>query len=153
MIAGFNFLPVGTVFGQQSVQAELSQQVRNIEQAFAASMANRDFDAFTAFLSDETVFFSGDAPLRGKEQVAGAWKAYFEGPDAPFSWEPREVEVLDSGTLALSSGPVYDPDGKQVAIFTSIWRLEAPGEWRIVFDKGNPACDVSAATSPESSGS
>lgn len=26
--------------------------------------------------------------------------------EAPFSWEPAQVEVLDSGTLALSSGPV-----------------------------------------------
>lgn len=49
--------------------------------------------------------------------------------------------VLDSGTLALSTGPVRDPKGKLVATYTSIWRLEAPGTWRIVFDKGNDACD------------
>ena len=28
-----------------------------------------------------------------------------------------------------------------VATFTSVWRLEAPGTWRIVFDKGNDVCD------------
>ena len=60
--------------------------------------------------------------------------------DAPFSWEPEQVQVLDSGTLALSSGPVRNPEGKTVATFTSIWRLEAPGVWRIVFDKGNRVC-------------
>ena len=51
------------------------------------------------------------------------------------------MEVLDSGTLALSSGPVHDPQGKLAATFTSIWRLEAPGIWRIIFDKGNEVCD------------
>jgi len=60
---------------------------------------------------------------------------------APFSWEPAEVEVLDSGTLALSSGPVHDPAGRLIGTFTSIWRLEAPGRWRIVFDKGGEVCD------------
>ena len=53
---------------------------------------------------------------------------------------PAIVVVLDSGTLALSSGPVFDPAGQQVATFTSIWRREAKGVWRIVFDKGNQVC-------------
>ena len=60
-------------------------------------------------------------------------------PDAPFSWKPERVEVLDSGKLALSTGPVYDPDGKRIGSITSIWRREAPGTWRIVFDKGDSA--------------
>ena len=49
--------------------------------------------------------------------------------------------MLDSGNLALSSGPVRDPNGKLFATFTSIWRQEAPGTWRIIFDKGNEVCD------------
>jgi hypothetical protein len=57
---------------------------------------------------------------------------------APFSWEPDEVEPLPSGTLAHSSGPVRDASGKPVARFNSIWRLEAPGVWRVIFDKGSP---------------
>ena len=120
---------------------QLRQQVEDTERAFASTMADRDHDAFTSFLSDEAVFFSGETPLRGKQQVADAWKPYFEDPDAPFSWEPQQIEVLDSGTLALSSGPVSDPDGKLIATFTSIWRLDASGNWRIIFDKGNRACD------------
>jgi hypothetical protein len=69
----------------------------------------------------------------------------FEDPAAPFSWEPETVEVLDSGKLALSSGPVLNSEGKVFAIFTSIWRLEAPGEWRIIFDKGNRFCEPPAS--------
>lgn len=30
---------------------------------------------------------------------------------------------------------------EQVATFTSVWRLQAPGVWRVVFDKGNDLCD------------
>jgi ketosteroid isomerase-like protein len=121
--------------------AELKRQVADTERAFARTMADRDHAAFSAFLSQETVFFTGPTPLRGSKAVAERWKRFYEKPAAPFSWEPAEVEVLDSGTLALSSGPVHDPAGRQIGTFTSIWRLEAPGTWRIVFDKGCPPCD------------
>lgn len=118
-----------------------TEQVRQAELAFAASMAERDFGKFRALLSDEAVFFGSKRVMRGKAEVAEVWKRFFEGPKAPFSWAPDSVEVLASGTLAHSSGPVYDPDGKLISRFNSIWRLEAPGVWRIVFDKGDTACD------------
>jgi ketosteroid isomerase-like protein len=124
--------------------ADLQRQVADTERAFAKSMADRDHAAFSTFLSDEAVFMSGPQPLRGKARVASAWKRFYEGSTAPFSWQPEQVEVLPSGTLAISSGPVRDPQGKLIATFTSIWRLEAPGVWRIVFDKGNDVCDCPA---------
>jgi ketosteroid isomerase-like protein len=120
--------------------AELHRQVMETERAFAKTMADRDSAAFASFVSDEAVFFSGPSPLRGKKQVTGWWKRYYEKKEAPFSWEPEQVEVLDSGLLALSTGPVYDRKGMKIATFTSIWRLEGPGVWRIVFDKGNEVC-------------
>ena len=58
-----------------------------------------------------------------------------------FSWAPAEVEVLDSGTLAMTSGPVYDPSGTRTGTFTSVWRAEKDGSWKIVLDKGCPPCD------------
>ena len=129
------------VSAQEPDLEQLRRQVEDTERAFANTMANRNHDAFTSFLSDETIFFSGETPLRGKQQVADAWKPYFQEPGAPFSWEPQTVVVLDSGTLALSSGPVRDPDGKQVATFNSIWRLDPDGTWQIIFDKGSSFCE------------
>lgn len=115
-------------------------QVRAAELAFARTMAERDLRSFGGFVSDEAVFLGAAIPLRGKAQVLEGWARYFEGSAAPFSWEPDEVEVLPSGTLALSSGPVRDAGGQLIARFTSVWRLEAPGTWRVIFDKGNPVC-------------
>lgn len=119
----------------------LSRTVEDTERAFAATMARRDHAAFVSFLSEEAVFFSNSGPLRGRQAVADAWKPYYEKAEPPFSWAPERVEVLDSGTLALSTGAVRDPAGKPIGTFTSVWRLEAPGTWRIVFDKGCPVCE------------
>jgi len=119
--------------------SKLQEQVADAERAFAKTMADRDFAAFQKHLADEAVFFSGDKANRGKQAVADAWKGLYQGEAAPFSWAPDHVEVLDSGKLAHSSGKVRDPSGKVVGQFNSIWRLEAPGTWRVIFDKG---CDV-----------
>ena len=136
-------------FAQESASDGPTRQVEDTERAFARTMADRDFDGFKAFLAEETVFFSGNTPLRGSKLVADTWKAYFEGPEAPFSWEPELVVVLDSGTLALSSGPVRTPAGDRVATFNSVWRLEADGQWRIVFDKGSRDCPEPTPAAPE----
>lgn len=127
----------------------LRQQVEETERAFARTMADRNFEGFRSFLADETVFFSGATPLVGKQAVADAWQPFYQGESPPFSWAPEIVVVLESATLALSSGPVFDPAGQRVATFNSIWRLEADGQWRIIFDKGSRDCEpAEAAGSP-----
>jgi uncharacterized protein (TIGR02246 family) len=114
----------------------LTRQVFVAESSFAATMAARDSVAFARFIAPDAIFFGESSVLRGRAAVVEGWSRFFAGPAAPFSWRPEKVEVLDSGTLALSSGPVHDPDGKPVGTFTSIWRREADGSWRVVFDKG-----------------
>jgi ketosteroid isomerase-like protein len=122
----------------QTSTEPLRQQVFEAERSFARSMAQRDHAAFTRHLSEHAVFYGGAEPLRGKAAVAAGWKPFFEGAAAPFSWEPEQVDVLADGTLAHSSGPVRDAQGRLILRFNSIWRQEAPGVWRIVFDKGSP---------------
>ena len=103
-------------------------------------MADRDLVEFASFLSSEAVFIANGRVLRGARQVTDRWKSFFEGAQAPFSWEPEQVEVLDSGALAMTSGPVRDPSGKRVGTFNSVWRREADGRWLLVLDNGCPAC-------------
>jgi ketosteroid isomerase-like protein len=124
------------------VADDATAQVMATERAFAKTMADRDFKAFATYVSEEAIFFTGAGPLRGKAAIVEYWKKFYEKPEAPFSWEPAQVEVLASGKLALSTGPVHDLSGKLTNTFSSIWRQEKPGVWRIVFDKGSPVCDT-----------
>ena len=126
---------------------QLKERLRQTETAFAKTMADRDHAAFASFLADDTIFM-GRATLRGKAAVAAAWKRFYEGPKAPFSWRPERVEVQDSGTLGMTSGPVYDENGQRSGTFNSVWRREADGRWRIVFDIGCPSCEAPASPAP-----
>jgi ketosteroid isomerase-like protein len=129
--------------GQKTQGGPQPQRVADAERAFAAAMATRDVKAFASHVSQEAIFMgSGDAPrvLRGRAAIVEGWKQFFDEPAAPFSWEPDIVEVLDSGSMALTSGPVHDPSGKLIGRFNSIWRLEPDGQWRVLFDRGAPVC-------------
>lgn len=131
LVPGFNLAAA------ESSTELLKSEVHNRETAFARSMADRDFNAFLSFISTEAIFFNGNQPLIGLEAVSRSWAPFFEAEQAPFSWQPELIEVLESGTLAISSGPVYGPSGEPAGRFNSIWRKDPDGQWRVVFDKGS----------------
>lgn len=122
---------------QKDLVERARAEVVAAEKAFAKSIANRDFEAFALWLSEEAIFFTGPESLCGKPGVLAWWSRYFTAPNAPFSWDPDQVEVTFSGNLALSTGPVLNSDGVLTGRFNSVWRLEEKGCWRIVFDKGS----------------
>lgn len=116
----------------------LVQQVTAAEVAFAKTIVDRDIAAFAGFVSEEAVFLNGGKPLRGRAAIVAHWNQFYASGPAPFTWKPDLVEVLPSGLLAQSIGPVSGPDGKVFARFYSTWRLEPDGRWRVVFDDGYP---------------
>ncbi len=118
--------------------SEAARQVEQAERAFARSMAERNFIAFRGWLAADAVFFGSREVQRGRDAVAATWRPFFDGAVAPFSWQPDQLEVLADASLALTSGPVRNPQGKLIGRFNSIWRQESPGVWRVVFDKGSP---------------
>jgi ketosteroid isomerase-like protein len=136
--AAFVIASLPVLSAQQIDMAQRQQEVRARETTFAKSMADRDLAGFTSFISPEAVFVGVGGTTRGPKEIAAAWKRFFDGPDAPFSWKPETVEVLASGNLALSSGPVFDPKGQRIGTYNSTWRRDADDVWRIIFDNGCP---------------
>ena len=135
----FGFFAAMKAVAQQPDLDALQREVWATEVAFARSMAERDFAAFAAHVSEHAIFWSGSKLLRGKAAVLDGWRRFYDGATAPFSWEPDEVVVLGDGTLAQSTGPVRDAAGKLIARFRSVWRRETDGRWLIVLDRGEAA--------------
>lgn len=139
VVGGLLAVAMAVGAGTAADVAVLEEEVRATEAAFAKTMADRDHAGFVSFLAEETIFV-GRSVLRGREAVAAGWMPLYEAERAPFSWAPERVVVVASGTLALSSGPVFDPAGERVGTFNSVWRREADGSWKIVLDNGCPPC-------------
>jgi len=138
MAAAAALLAAGSAVAHSPAAEASRADVFAAERAFARSMADRDFAAFGRHVADDSIFFGGGDVQRGRAAVLAAWKGFFDGPTAPFSWEPDQVEVLASGQLALSTGPVRNPKGEVVARFNSIWQRQGDGRWLVIFDKGGP---------------
>ena len=64
-LAGLAAAAIAVARGSRVAPGDLRQQVIAAERAFAASMARRDFDAFTEHLSREAVFMRPGGALRG----------------------------------------------------------------------------------------
>lgn len=128
--------------------ADLVDDVRCREIAFARSVENHDMAAFRTFI-DRDARFVGNTVMRGTDEVAAAWQAFFEEGGPSIRWRPQFVEVLEDGSLALTRGPYHyagkDADGnaiEQWGTFNSIWRKDDDGAWHIVFDAGSPAASA-----------
>ena len=128
-----------------SVAADLVADVRCREIAFSRAAEERDLASFLSFLDDDARFV-GNEVLRGPDDIASAWQVFFAADGPTIKWRPQFVEVLASGDLALTRGPyrllAEGPDGEAVeewGTFNSIWRKDAKGHWRIIFDAGNPS--------------
>ena len=125
--------------------ADPESEVRCRETNFSRSVENRDLDAFRGFLDDDARFVGGRV-MRGPAEIEAAWQVFFTDEGPTIKWRPQFVEVLEDGTLALTRGPFRTisktPDGavvEQWGTFNSVWRLNADGAWRVVFDAGSPA--------------
>ena len=104
---------LGAAFDETSAQRSgAAAEVEAREIAFAQTMADRDLEAFVTFLSPEAVFFAGEQPLRGVEAIERAWAPFFQAPDAPFSWRPDTVEVLED-PMGGRANPVAERQGQE----------------------------------------
>jgi len=108
--------------------------VRNAEIAFAKAFADRDQAKFFAMVAADATFLGGMGTLRGRQAVIDRWSRFFTGPQAPFEWGPERVEVTADGKLGLSTGPIYDPKGNHLGDYSSIWKRQADGAWKVIFD-------------------
>jgi ketosteroid isomerase-like protein len=126
-----------------AASADLVDDVRCREIGFSRSVEKQDAALFASFI-DSDARFVGNEVLHGPDAIAAAWSVFFSADGPAIKWRPRFVEVLEDGRLALTRGPYQmitrDEQGVESehwGTFNSVWRLQADGQWKVVFDAGS----------------
>ncbi len=97
--------------------------------------------AFDEYMTDDAVIYRDQSPpFEGREQIRNLFAGY---PEATLSWVPDKVDLAESGDLGYTLGKwtfsaVTDSGEKHVSYghYVSIWKKQADGSWKYVFDTG-----------------
>lgn len=97
--------------------------------------------AFVKYAAEDAMLFSSVEPPSGKEGIAKAWEG--ASPDRVLLWGPERDIGFASGGLAFTMGNAVNKprEGKtgpeSHSKYLTVWRLEADGNWRYIFDIGS----------------
>jgi ketosteroid isomerase-like protein len=114
-----------------------------VDRAFNQAVADRDLNRFLSFVADNASFET--AETRGREAVGKAWAPYFEQNGPTLTWAPIRAEVLVGGDVGFTIGTWerrVSRDGRTTIThgqYLTVWRKQADGAWRAIFDTGSQA--------------
>jgi len=130
----------------QKFSAQLQSMI-DAENAFAKFSKEKNMrDAFLANLSDSTILYSKDGPIKGKQTWIDA-----QPNNNLLFWWPVFVGISSSNDMGFSTGPWQWSETKESqpvahGYYVTVWE-KVGGEWKMATDIGSPmpAADASAA--------
>jgi ketosteroid isomerase-like protein len=146
-IAVLLLLPASVVIAKQK-SPQGAELLRQLEADFAADVAKHGHDAFLTYFAEDgvEVVDGGGFDTKDAMRKQPPWP---EG--TTLTWTPIHAEMSGSGDLGYTYGNyVYtakNKDGKLVANYgkyTSIWKKQKDGQWKVVVDVGNSSPDPKA---------
>ena len=122
----------------QTVRESLLKADRDFS---AMSVQNGMYAAFDAYMDDSaTVYREGQHPFTGRDAIRPLFPQEGGGT---LEWEPFRAEAAESGDLGYTLGKwIYTKtaadgsESKLYGYYVSIWKKQADGSWKYVFDTG-----------------
>jgi uncharacterized protein (TIGR02246 family) len=132
---------------QQPDRATVSgreKEIRAVESAMMAAAAEKGAAGYVSFYAEDAVELPNGAPMiLGKESV-GKTMAFLDDKNNRLTWSPVHIDVSTSGDLAYSFGNYefrsVGKDGEPTVEhgkYTTIWKKQKDGKWKVVLDMGN----------------
>jgi ketosteroid isomerase-like protein len=136
-------------FATNQKSAKGAELLFQLEANFAADVAQHGHDAFLTQFAEDGVEIVEGGGINSKDDMRkqGPWP---EG--TTLTWTPVKAEMSKSGDLGFTYGnyifTAKNKDGKLVTTYgkyTSIWKKQQDGQWKVVVDMGNDSPDPKAA--------
>jgi ketosteroid isomerase-like protein len=116
-------------------------ELEQADRAFAADTARRGAAGWTDWFDAEGAMWQGKAGrVAGKDAIFAAMHESLDHPGVRLDWTPRASGLAPAGDLGFTVGDwtFAGPDGKARGAYVTVWRKQADGHWRVLFDTGDP---------------
>jgi uncharacterized protein (TIGR02246 family) len=131
------------------------KEIRALESAMMAAAEDQGADGYISFYAEDAVELPNSAQMvLGKESI-GKTMTFLNDKNNRLTWSPVFVDVSGSGDLGYSFGNYefrsIGKDGKpsvEHGKYTTIWKKQKDGKWKVVLDMGNANPEPQDAASP-----
>jgi ketosteroid isomerase-like protein len=118
--------------------------LKQIEAEFMKATAEKGSLGYMSYYAEDSVELPNGGPIiQGKTNIAKGMD-FLDNKNNRLIWTPAGADISASGDLGYTYGTfefhAKSKDGKPVVEYgkyTSIWRQQNDGSWRVVLDMGN----------------
>jgi ketosteroid isomerase-like protein len=121
-----------------------AETLKQLEGEFMKAAAEKGSQGYMSYYADNSVEVPNGGPLiQGKVEIAKGM-GFLDDKNNQLLWTPVGADISASGDLGYTYGTFEfhskNKDGKPVVDYgkyTSIWKKQKDGSWKIVLDMGN----------------
>ena len=122
--------------------------LRQLEADFMKAAAERGAEGYMSYYAEDAIEVpNGAEAIHGKANIAKTM-GFLDDKNNQLTWTPVDAGISISGDLGWTSGTYEfrskDKDGKvtiEHGKYTSIWKKQPDGNWKIVLDMGNATAE------------
>ena len=127
-----------------SAGKDSADTLRQLEAEFMKATAEHGSQGYISYYADDAVEVpNNDSIIQGKANIAKTME-FLDDKNNHLTWTPVGADISASGDLGYTYGTYEfissDRNGKPVVDhgkYTSIWKKQKDGSWKVVLDMGN----------------
>jgi ketosteroid isomerase-like protein len=121
-----------------------AETLKQLEAEFMKTAADKGSQGYMSYYAEDSVEVPNGAPLiQGKTEITKGM-GFLDDKNNRLIWTPVGADISASADLGYTYGTfefhTINKDGKPVVDYgkyTSIWKLQKDGSWKVVLDMGN----------------
>jgi ketosteroid isomerase-like protein len=138
------FLSIGIMTAQE-VQDEAALLMQ-LDRDFDTATAEKGVDGWVAYFAPNgSMLGDTSKPNTGPEEIRQAMEPAFQDSSFSLRWHPVKAEMMMPGVLGYTVGRWERIRGnkegrlmRSTGTYTTVWKKQPDGSWKIVLDTGNP---------------
>lgn len=122
------------------------QELLDIDREFDKAVFTGGAKAWASYFHEDGVMVTSGSQdvIKGKDNIYKAMKDVFEREGFSLRWQPLSAEISEAGDMGFTYGIYkrkYRNSNNEIVTdtgkYTSIWKRDKNGNWRITLDMGN----------------